>query len=303
MSDEGTVAGGGGKAVSLAGESEYILFCDESDREGEYFSSFYGGLLVGARVYQAVTERLNAVKVAQNLLREVKWQKVTEPYLTKYKVLIDAFFDEIAAGRLKVRIMFRQNAQQPVGLTNEQRGMGYWLLYYQFVKHAFGFTHMPQGQRRHLRIYFDQFPDTGEQVAKFKGFIEALEHSREFQRTNLRIRKQDITEVSSHDHVLLQCLDIVLGSICFRLNDKHLAKAPGSKRRGSRTVAKHMLQKHILKRIQELRPNFNIGITTGGIASDRWTMQYRHWCFRPQDFEYDRSKTKRGKKKNPAGPT
>lgn len=285
-------------------EREYILFCDESDREGPYYSNFYGGLLVGASLYQPVTDRLNEVKRRENLLAEVKWQKVTQTYLTKYQALMDAFFDEVAAGRVKVRIMFRQNAQKPKGLTAEQIELGYWLLYYQFVKHTFGFADMPRAEEaRHLRIYFDQFPDTGEKAAKFKGYIEALEHSRPFRVAGLRIRKQDITEVSSHDHVLLQCLDVVLGSICFRLNDKHKAKPEGSRRRGSRTVAKHELQRHILKRIQAIKPRFNIGITTGGGPTDRWAMPYRHWCFRPSEFEYDSTKTKRGQKKNPAGPT
>lgn len=223
---------------------------------------------------------------------------MTKTYLEKYRNLMDAFFAEIAAGNVKIRMMFRQNAQKPTGLTDEQREIGYWLLYYQFVKHAFGFAHMARADHeRHLRIYFDQFPDTGEQAAKFKGFIEALQHSREFRGVRLRIRKQDITEVSSHDHVLLQCLDVVLGSICFRLNDKHKAKPAGSRRRGSRTVAKDELRLHILKQIQTIRPNFNIGVTTGGGPEERWTMSYRHWCFRPSEFEYDPSKTKRGAKK------
>lgn len=285
-------------------EKEYILFCDESDTDGAYYSNFYGGLLVGASQYQPVTDRLNAAKTRLNLLREVKWQKVTENYRAKYEALMTAFFDEVAAGRVKVRIMFRQNAQKPRGLSDAQREISYWLLYYQFVKHAFAFAQMPPADdERHLRIYFDQFPDTGEQAAKFKGFIEALEQSRQFRGVGLRIRKQDITEVSSHDHVLLQCLDIVLGSICFRLNDKHLLKAPGSKRRGSRTVAKDKLRLFILKRIQVIKPHFNIGITTGGSMNDRWEMPYRHWCFKPSEFEYDATKTKRGAKKNPAGPT
>jgi hypothetical protein len=285
-------------------EKEYILFCDESDKDGDFFSNFYGGLLVGASQYQPVTDRLNAVKQAQNLFKEVKWQKVTGTYLAKYQALMDAFFDEVTASRVKVRIMFRQNAQKPTGLTDEQREIGYWLLYYQFVKHAFGFAYMPPAEQAlHLRIYFDQFPDTGEQAAKFKGFIEALEQSREFRGVGLQIRKQDITEVSSHDHVLLQCLDVVLGSICFRLNDKHLAKPPGSRCRGSRTIAKDELRKFILKRIQQIKPRFNIGITTGGGPNERREQTYRHWCFKPSEFEYDNTKTKRGAKKNPAGPT
>lgn len=285
-------------------EREYILFCDESDKDGAYYSNFYGGLLVGASDYQSVTDRLNQAKRRENLFGEVKWQKVTETYLGKYIALVNAFFDEVAAGRVKVRIMFRQNAQKPKGLTAEHLEIGYWLLYYQFVKHAFGFASMPPStEPRHLRIYFDQFPDTSEQAAKFKGFIEALEHWPRFRAAGLRIRKQDITEVSSHDHVLLQCLDVVLGSICFRLNDKHKVKLKGSRRRGSRTVAKDKLRLHILKRIQAIKPHFNIGITTGGGPRDRWEMPYRHWCFKPSEFDYDPAKTKRGQKKNPAGPT
>lgn len=285
-------------------EKEYILFCDESDKDGAFFSNFYGGLLVGASAYLPVSERLNAAKVAQNLFKEVKWKKVTAAYLDKYRALMDAFFEEIRAGRVKVRIMFRQNAQEPSGLTPEQRQTTYWRLYYQFVKHAFGFARMPRGAGpTRLRVYFDQFPDTGEQAAKFKGYIEALGSSPAFRDARLHLWKEDITEVDSHDHVLLQCLDVVLGSICFRLNDKHLAKPAGKRRRGQTTVAKDELRKHILAHIQRLRPNFNIGITTGGGPEERWAMPYRHWCFRPTEFEYDSSKTKRGAKKNPAEPT
>jgi hypothetical protein len=279
-------------------EKEYILFCDESDREGAYFSNFYGGLLVGATQYQLVTDKLNSVKQQQNLLKEVKWQKVTENYLGKYEALINAFFDAVEEGRVKVRIMFRQNAQQPKGLSVEQRNISYWLLYYQFVKHAFGFGMMSDADHgAHLRIYFDQFPDTGEQVAKFKGFIEALEQSRQFRQVSLKIRKQDITEVDSHDHVLLQCLDIVLGAICFRLNDKHKTKPVGAKRRASRTIAKGKLYKLIQQRIQKLKPHFNIGITTGGGRSSRWELPYAHWKFTPAEFEYDKQRTKGGQRK------
>lgn len=285
-------------------EKEYILFCDESDKRGDYYSNFYGGLLVGVSQYQATTDRLNAVKEKLNLFNEVKWNKVTSQYLEKYKAFIDALFDEVAAGNVKMRIMFRQNAHEPKALTPDQKAATYWLLYYQFVKHAFGFAQMtPSDQDRYLRVYFDEFPETGEQVAKFKGYIEALASSVAFRNVRLHLRREDITEVNSRDHVLLQGLDIVLGSINFRLNDKHLVKPEGKRRRGKTTVAKDDLRRHILKRIQKIKPNFNIGITTGGEPKERWEMPYRHWCFKPSDFDYDASKTKRGAKKNPAGPT
>ena len=37
-------------------EKEYVVFCDESDSKGEYFSNFYGGVLVGGSRLQAISE-------------------------------------------------------------------------------------------------------------------------------------------------------------------------------------------------------------------------------------------------------
>ncbi|MEC5395322.1 hypothetical protein [Bergeyella sp. RCAD1439] len=79
----------------------------------------------------------------------------------------------------------------------------------------------------------------------------------------------------------MQCLDIVLGSMSFRLNDMHKEKLQGQSRRGKRTIAKEKLYKHINSLIREIRPNFNIGISTGidGDALNRFSHPYRHWLF------------------------
>lgn len=225
-------------------EREYILFCDESDKYGEYYSHFYGGLIVGASQYMRVTQRLNDTKRRLNINGEVKWQKVAQAYLPKYTELIHSFFEEVAAGHVRVRVMFHQNARKAKRLTLEQVANSYYLLYYQFIKHAFGLQHVPvdpEGMPTHLRLYFDQFPDTGEQVERFKGFIHGLQMSVPFRNASICIRREDITEVRSHDHVLLQCLDVVLGAMSFRLNNKHKEMPPGQKRRGARTRAKESL--------------------------------------------------------------
>jgi len=106
-------------------EKEYIIFSDESDAVGKYFSNFYGGVLVGSSQYERVTRRLNEKKQDLNLFGEVKWSKVTERYLPKYEELMECFFDEIGQGNLKVRIMFTQNARQAVGLTKEDLEVQY----------------------------------------------------------------------------------------------------------------------------------------------------------------------------------
>jgi hypothetical protein len=162
-------------------EKEYVIFCDESDAAGVYYSNFYGGLVVGASQYERVTNRLEAAKLELNLHQEVKWAKVTQNYLNKYQALISCLFDEVAKGHIKIRIMFRQNAHEARGLTAEQTELAYFRLYYQFVKHAFGLTHVaPTETGTRIRLYFHQFPDTRENAARFKGFLLGLQHNKEF---------------------------------------------------------------------------------------------------------------------------
>jgi hypothetical protein len=89
-------------------------------------------------------------------------------------------------------------------------------------------------------------------------------------------------------------MDIVLGSMAFRLNNKHKAKPVGQHRRGKRTVAKESLYRHISDRIRRIYPNFNIGESTGtqGDRANRWKHPYRHWKLIPKDHERDFSKAK-----------
>jgi len=275
-------------------DKEFILFCDESDRHGKYYSNFYGGVIVGASQYQRITDRLNNTKADLNLYQEIKWEKATEQYLPKYEELICVFFEEIARNNLRVRIMFRQNAHLSHGLSREQVDWEYYLLYYQFVKHGFGLEYVPENIR--LRLYFDTFPDTAEKSEQFKGFLLGLTKAKKWQ--SIDIKREDITEVHSHDHVLLQCLDVVLGAMSFRLNDKHKEIPKGARRRGKRTVAKEKLYKTILSEIRKIRPNFNIGVSTRTETyADRWKLPYMHWAFIPSEETFDSSLTKPRRRK------
>jgi hypothetical protein len=215
---------------------------------------------------------------------------------------MERFFDEVSTGRLKVRIMFRQNAHKPQNMTREQIESEYFRLYYQFVKHAFGLRKMPQhGHPVSLRLYFDDLPDKAEKREQFKGYVLGLGANKEITLRDIRLSSENITEVRSHDHVLLQCLDIVLGAMVFRLNDKHLEKIPGKRVRGKKTRAKEALYKAIYRRIAAIRPNFNIGISTGVSDSiyGRWLDPYLHWRFVPSDAVWDGSLTKPCKKGSP----
>ena len=281
----------------MATEKEYLIICDESDRRGAYYSNFYGGVRVGGRALSAVETALTAHKQKLGLTSEVKWEKADLKMVERYEKMTEAFFDEVAAGRLFVRIMFTQNARVAQGLTPEHYDESYYILYYQFLKHAFGLRHMAaHTPPPRLRIYLDEMGDTREKVAKFRGFVGGLRNDRFIRATGLILEEQDITEVRSHDHILLQCLDVVLGSMSFRLNNKHRLLDPSTGQRGKRTVAKERLYKFILGQIKRVtgKSFFNVGISTGlsRQPEGRWTDPYLHWLFQPANHVFDPTKTK-----------
>lgn len=182
--------------------------------------------------------------------------------------------------------MFTQNLHAPgSSLTPYQRQHHYHLLYYQFLKHAFGLQYLPASPDglNHLELFFDKLPDKDEKNLIFKNYLLRLPHQPEFQAVGIRLASDAIGEVDSANHPLLQCLDVILGAMAFRLNKQHLAKPAGQFRRGKRTVAKETLYKYIHRRITAIYPRFNIGASTGRPTPEMsWEHPYRHWNFQRQ---------------------
>lgn len=274
---------------------EYIIYCDESEEKGRFYSNFYGGVLVRSQHFDEVKKLIAKRKSELNLYDEAKWNKITKNYAAKYIDLVDLFFDFVEQDKIKVRIMFTQNRFVPTNLTKRHVDEKYFILYYQFLKHAFGLQYSPklEGGVR-VRIYPDRLPDMKEQVEQFRSFVVGLTKNPDFRRVGLMIRPGDIADVNSHNHDLLQCLDIVLGAMHFRLNDKHREKPNDSSRRAKRTIAKEKVFTHISRRIRRIYPNFNIGTTTGlqNDITNRWNHSYRHWLFMPTHHEIREGTTK-----------
>lgn len=271
------------------------IWCDESDKKGKYFSNFYGGVLVQDKDLQEVKRKLEKVCLENNLHREIKWQKVSSQYLENYKAVMQIFFELIACNKIKLRIMFTSNANIPKELSEVHKSNEYFLLYYQFFKHIFGLQFANDSEEKiHLRANFDHLPDKKEKRKTFKEYIHRLQNQPEYQKSKIKIEKDHISEVDSKDHLILQFMDVVLGSISFRLNDKHKEKPEGKRIRAKKTIAKEKLYKYILTEIRKIRSNFNIGITTGldGEPQNKWKHPYRHWLFIGKNTEYDENQTK-----------
>lgn len=272
----------------------YYIWTDESDSTGKYYANFYGGILIQSKHYEEVLLRLsNVVKEVGLEAEEIKWQKVNEYTEERYKKIIDVLFDLLGEGKAKIRIFFRHRQFEPFGLSNEQRRKEYPKLYYQFIKNDFGLVFSnPKGKTVRVRLLIDDMPLKGPDRDEFLKAIYHLNELKTFQKANIHINDGDVAEVNSKKHLPLQVMDVVLGSMCFRLNDKHKERGIDGKR-AKRNIVKERLYKYIRRRIWELHPGFNIGVTTPITKQvDLWERPYLHWNFVPKKFMKNEELTK-----------
>jgi hypothetical protein len=229
----------------------------------------------------------------------MKWQKITENYADKYIVFVNAVFDIIERGDMKVRIMFTQNRYRPV-LEEYMIGSDYFMLYYQFVKHAFGLQYaVPEGGTASAQLLLDDVPHHADKFQQFKNYMSSLSSFPNWSRAGMSIAYEDITDVNSKKHNILQALDVILGGMQSRLNEKHTKPQPPARKRSKRARAKERVYAVIKNRIQAIYPNFNVGVSTAtwdGLH-ERFEHPYRHWLFVPNNASIDPSRTKKAKNK------
>ena len=183
--------------------------------------------------------------------------------------------------------MFTSRRIEAVGLDTYHHHNRYFLLYYEFIKHAFGLQYCNPDSidRVFITLLLDEIPDTKAKKAQFRGRISGLESTPTFYGRNIFFPRHSVGEIDSSQHVIQQGLDIILGSIQFKLNGWNLKKPDGAKQRGKRTIAKEKVYKAINKEIQGVydRP-VNIGVSTGlRSPNGYWTDPYRHWVFKPNN--------------------
>ena len=270
------------------------IWLDESDKKGAYFSNFYGGILINSLYYDQIISNLSQLCEELGIKEEIKWQKVNAYTFDKYKLIVDFIFDILKKGYAKIRIFFRNNQFKAPALSDDHKENEFTILYYEFIKHAFGLRYCdwPEDERW-VRLYIDDIPARGSQVPEFKKFLLGLNNDTNFRENGIHIKENDIIEVDSSKHLPLQLLDLILGAMCFRLNNKHKIKQADTGKRGKRTILKEKLYKYIYSKICEFRPYFNIGESTGILFyRDKWHHPYRHWSFKPNNYIRDYSMSK-----------
>ncbi len=262
---------------------EFVLYCDEGEKRGKKYSDFYGGLLVHSGKIEEINQRLNVVKKLHfHNDGEIKGTGISKHYADKYIAFLSEVFAMMREDLFKIRIMFTDNRHLKPQLSSDDNKTGYFKLYYQFIKHAFGFRYYPRTTYPVLlKIYLDYLPDQSHRKADFRHHLHRLMNTNTFIESGIMIEEQHIAEICSKKHILSQALDVILHLIEFRLNEKHLVLQPETNKKSGKSKAKLKVYKYMLKEIQTIYPRFNIGITTGrrlGVQS-YWIDEYRHWIF------------------------
>jgi hypothetical protein len=239
---------------------QLIIYCDESTQKGRFYSDFYGGAILDARYKDSLEQRLLAAK--GKCQGEMKWEKISEYNEADYMLFVDEIMNIVRDGFMKIRIMFTQNINVSKHLSDDATKYG--KLYYQFVKHAFGLRYCNPGNllNYNITIYLDEFPHAPQKLDAFKTHMSALSELSFLKSARVVIKKENIADVVSKKHVVLQAVDVVLGAMQFRLNNKHRDIPAGQKRRGKRTRAKERVYRHINAKIRDIYPKFNIGLST-----------------------------------------
>ena len=70
----------------------YILYCDESEDKGAFYSDFYGGASIEASRREGLEAVLIEAK-SSKLQGELKWTKISEYNEKDYCVFIDKFLN------------------------------------------------------------------------------------------------------------------------------------------------------------------------------------------------------------------
>jgi hypothetical protein len=274
-------------------ERRYILYCDEAynAQPALRYHHYYGGLLIGEGFVSRLEQQLLNLASLAGLAGEIKWGKVDGKSRGAYEAFMSGFFDELAQGYFKVRVLFLDRYLKPEYSVKKSKQEQFFTLYYLFVTRAFGWKEAPfaTDESVSLRFLFDQLPHKREAREKFREFLSNIPRTKRFGHLKLLIPKDGIAEVDSRRHRIAQGIDVLIGALGYRMNRLHRILTP-SGRRGKRTIAKDGVSNAIRTRLRDFGVK-NIGITTGtyGKPLALWNDPIRLWRLEPKDFTVDNS--------------
>lgn len=250
---------------------KYVIVCDESTKKGERYSYFYGGAIIKESQYEKFSNFLNDYK-SKFGLNELKRTKITDKNYKDYIQVLELFFMFVKGGYIKLRMMFSPN-EELIDRIPTVHNETFLKFYYAFIINAFSIFYAKHNIM--LRLICDDLPETKEQCCKFKSCIVSKIKSNKKPNTNkVYLSSREIEEVDSRKHVILQCVDVVVGLLDFYLN------STVETLKSKRSQAKLKVWNFIFKNIEDIKPGIKLTETTKPIYSNKgWVDSYKHFVY------------------------
>lgn len=252
--------------------TRYIITSDESVKKGKHYSYFYGGAIIKESEYDDISQILNIYK-SNFGLHELKRTKISKCNINEYIKVIDLFFTYVLSGKIKVRIMYAPNDQ--LNKLPQGQDDAYNKLYYTFLKAGFSLFNAKENIM--LRLLLDELPEEPIKRKTLKNCI--VRNFNDISKNNYNkvlIYKNRIQEANSKTHPILQCVDVIVGTIEFYLNNKN-EEILSTKGQMKLKIFNHIYNNYI----KPLNPNFDFNQSTGYFKCYKaWISPYKHLVYK-----------------------
>ncbi len=120
----------------------FVVYADESNTHDRSLAhrQFYGGCLVPAEDRDSLARQLGALARGLGIVGELKWRKVRPDNADRVLEVMNAFFDMIEDGRMKLRVMWLPRSMDDILRDPRYADYGYYLLYYFFIVSGFALS-------------------------------------------------------------------------------------------------------------------------------------------------------------------
>lgn len=174
------------------------IYADESriDGGGPFF---FGALVASPRRIEILRDRVKQFRAASGCVAEMKWTKVSNAYLEKYKQFVDVVLQDPHV-QVFVREIRRDSSWHGWNRTPDER---FWIAYYSFLRartHAYS----------RYNIVLDYKDGKRHRWTKLRFSMN------ETARNRLELKKAQVRSLeprSSHGEDILQLVDVLLGAL------------------------------------------------------------------------------------------
>lgn len=267
---------------------KYVIYADEAWTQSHplyRYHCFFGGLFSSQQSFKNLEQEVRAIKKHFNYKKEIKWANISIQNIDFYNALlvcIEKFIDENT--ETKYRQLFMDRVYKYTGVECSELETQF-KIYYQFLKHCFGFEHVNSPILVTLKL------DTHSSHLHKQRLISYLQDLRF---SNVKIK---VEFINSRKSIALQMCDLLMGSAGYYGNKIDWDFLPNRNKRTKNQIMKATFGKNVYNLLRRIDAKYRGSKTFGwfettGIGSsqrNRYDHKLRIWKFTPHEHIYDKT--------------